>query len=263
LHEELERRVNMRTYELRESNKALEFTNKELEQYAYVASHDLQEPLRKIVTFSDRLLNFRENLPETGLKYIDKIILSAERMSKLIDDILNFSKVSNPQEAFEQVDLNSLLMEVLDDFEVIIAQKNATITHEKLPVIMGLPLQLEQLFHNLVSNAIKFAKDNIPPVIHISAEEINGTEIGENFDLKKDKKYTRIIIKDNGIGIDENYLDQIFVLFQRLNERQKFPGSGIGLALCKKIALNHGGDIKVLSKKEEGSTFQILLPLSQ
>ncbi|MES2649451.1 MAG: chemotaxis protein CheB [Bacteroidota bacterium] len=261
LHDELEKRVNKRTYELRESNKALEFTNKELEQYAYVASHDLQEPLRKIVTFSDRLMGYKNELPDMGKKYIDKIISSAERMSRLIDDILNFSKVSNPQLEFEQVDLNKILLEVIEDFEVIISQKNAVITHDKLPSIKGLPLQLEQMFHNLVSNALKFAKDDVAPVIEITFKIADEDEIASNRSLQNGKKYVRIIVKDNGIGIEENYLDQIFVLFQRLNERQKFPGSGIGLALCKKIVINHGGDIKVISQKEQGSAFHIFLPV--
>jgi two-component system CheB/CheR fusion protein len=263
MNEELEKHVIERTHELDETNKALKLINEELEQYAYAASHDLQEPLRKIVTFSDRLLNYKEEVPETGKKYIDKIISSAQKMSRLIDDILNFSKISKTDHEFKRVDLNKVMTDVLTDFELIITQKNAVVTYKKMPEIEGLPLQLEQLFHNLLSNALKFAKDDVPPVVEISSQKLSPAELDDDMQLVPGKDYVNIKVRDNGIGIDDMYKDQIFGLFQRLNERQKFPGSGIGLALCKKIVIAHGGDIKVLSKKDEGTEFQIILPISQ
>lgn len=164
---------------------------------------------------------------------------------------------------FEQINLNKLLADVLTDFELVIAQKNASIHLNEMPEIEGLPQQLEQLFHNLLSNALKFAKDDVPPVINISAEKLGDEMIAKNGNLKPGKAYLNIKVKDNGIGIDEKYSDQIFILFQRLNEKQKFPGSGIGLALCKKIVSTHGGDIKVVSKRGQGTEFQVILPVSQ
>jgi len=260
---ELENRVDERTISLKESNISLKQSNDSLEQFATIASHDLQEPLRKIRTFA-ALLHQRHS-EETGPKarqLIGKINLAAERMSRLIHDVLNFSKVLDAS-VFERVDLNAILQNVTGDFDLQIEQKKATITHDKLPVMQAVPLQMNQLFYNLIGNALKFSKPAVAPVIHISCRVLAAGEVPGHLALKGSNSYCEIIFQDNGIGIDKKFAEQVFLIFQRLNAREHFEGTGIGLALCKKIALGHHGEIYITSAEGGGTKFHVVLPFDQ
>jgi len=263
LMEQLDKLVEQRTHDLAESNKDLERSNNELQQFAYVASHDLQEPLRKIITFADRLNNFQDDVPEKAKSFIQKIADSSVRMTKLIDDLLNFSSIDKSDKKFVKTNLNNILKDVLVDFEVLINQKKAVINYDGLPQIQAIPVQMEQLFHNLISNSLKFAKENKHPVITISGNKISLEELKNYPQLDQSKSYVKIVVKDNGIGFSEEFADQIFVIFQRLEDRKNYPGTGIGLALCRKIVDHHGGIILADSKKGEGATFTIILSEKQ
>lgn len=257
---ELETKVEERTLSLKESNTLLKQSNDSLEQYATIASHDLQEPLRKIQTFS-ALLNerYKNEIAGEASELINKISLSAQRMSVMISDVLNFSKVLDAN-VFEQVNLNVTLQNVRNDLDMLIEQKKAIITQDELPVIKAVPLQMNQLFYNLMGNAIKFSRPDVPPVIHISSRILPANEVRMHPSLKSTSSYYEITFSDNGIGIDEEFMEQIFLIFQRLNARERFEGTGIGLALCKKIVLNHKGEIFVHSKKEAGTELHVVLP---
>jgi len=261
--DEMENMVLQRTKELQEAIKDLEYTNTELNQYAYVASHDLQEPLRKIITFSDRLAERNSDLLKEDKSYLNKIITSADRMRKLINDLLNFSRMSRLSSEFVSTDLNLLLKDVLKDLDLAIEEKKATILVEKLPVIKGIPLQLHQLFYNLMSNALKFSKDEEPAKVVISARKLKPEELLKFTSLDQSRSYYEIVFKDNGIGFQSEFADQIFTIFQRLNESPKYTGAGIGLALCKKIVMNHRGLIFAESKPGRGSAFYLILPFEK
>lgn len=255
--QELERQVQIRTKQLEEVNADLQRSNNELTQFAYIASHDLQEPLRKIQTFSD-MAQAKLSDTEYVKSYLEKIDNSASRMATLIKDVLSYSQVSREPKQNEEVDLNTILQNVKTDFELLIEQKNAIIESCALPVIRGSRLQLHQLFSNLIGNSLKFSED--APRIHISHELLSGNEIAqENIDATK--MYHVLNFKDNGIGFDGAHEDQIFGLFKRLHNKRDYSGTGIGLALCRKIAENHNGLIKAFSVKGEGATFTVLLPL--
>jgi two-component system CheB/CheR fusion protein len=261
-HDEMEKKIEQRTRELKAAIDDLNHTNTELGQFAYVASHDLQEPLRKIITFSDRLIGSKRDTSKTDQDYLDKIIFCAERMRKLINDLLTFSKTSRPGKEFQLTDLNQVLKEVLKDLDLSIEEKKAKVSFRKLPVIKAIPLQLHQLFYNLISNSLKFSGDK-PPLITISAKKLAAKEANAYPHLDRERTYYEFIIKDNGIGFKEEFADQIFTIFQRLNDDEKYPGSGIGLALCRKIVSNHKGAIFAESKANEGSVFHIILPAEQ
>jgi len=263
LHADLEDLVQQRTKKLEEINRELKRSNDELKQFAFVASHDLQEPLRKIMTFADRLQKMMTELPENGKIYLDKISSSSQRMTALIDDLLNFSSISRANKKFSKVELDKVLKKVLLDFEVILGEKKGKVETTKLPAMEVIPLQIEQLFHNLVSNALKFVKQGEPPVINISCRVLPKSDLAIYPQLKKADTYYEIVFKDNGIGFDPEFQDQIFVIFQRLNDRQRFPGTGIGLALCRKIVDNHEGLIYAKSEENEGAEFHIILPAEQ
>lgn len=261
LNEELEQLVNERTVALKEMNQELERSNVELQQFAYVASHDLQEPLRKNLIYADRLLNIKAELPPSAGAFIDKIISSSERMRSLIEELLEFSRISKGNK-FELTNLEDLIQKLLSDFEIIINEKKATITFEKLPYIKAVPIQMEQLFHNLISNALKFSKKDEPPEIRISTREPEQNYI-INAGLDPTRRYVEIIVADKGIGFSENYKEKIFEIFHRLNSKQDYPGTGIGLALCRKIVNNHGGKIFAESNEMVGTAFHIILPFIQ
>jgi signal transduction histidine kinase/DNA-binding NarL/FixJ family response regulator len=254
---DLEVKVLERTAELEQKNTLLLKANRELEQFAYVASHDLQEPLRKIRTFSSII---ERNLPENpeSKTYFEKIHASADRMAQLIKDVLNYSRVASHQLSFATVDLNKVLRSVLTDFELMIEELNATITADTLPTINGIEPQLHQLFANLVSNALKFSKE--APVLKISSRRIPENDKKQSSSRAIQGPYIEIRFEDKGIGFDQRYADQIFVIFQRLHDRQT-SGTGIGLALCKKIVENHQGTISVKSQPGTGTTFTIRLPI--
>lgn len=256
----LELKVKERTEDLLNANNNLKRSNEDLEQYAYVASHDLQEPLRKIQTFSDILQHkYCNDLPNDCRHYIHKIAGCAERMGHLIEDLLNFSSVSNSTDPFVPLNLNDIVTDVMENFEI--EGTNTTITYNDLPVINAVPLQMRQLFHNLVSNAVKFRKAFNPLTITITARTIDGKDITRNSALDRQQQYHEIVFSDNGIGFNEAHAEQIFVIFKRLHDAQNYKGTGIGLALCRKILNNHHGEIYAESKNGNGASFHLIFPM--
>lgn len=258
--DDLEQRVAERTKDLTDANSALIRSNKDLEQFAYVASHDLQEPLRKIKIYTDRLEDHSQmNMDDVSKSYFEKIISSSDRMTHLIEDMLHYSRVINLNPEFTRVDLNDVLKNVLTDFELKIEQKNAEVKAQKLPVVEGIPMQLNQLFHNVLSNALKFSKEEVTPTIDITCRLIPEHELQQMG--KSEIPYYEIVFRDNGIGFNQVYAENIFMIFQRLNSRQKYEGSGIGLALCRKILNIHDGEIYAESKEGVGTAIHIIIPL--
>jgi two-component system, chemotaxis family, CheB/CheR fusion protein len=256
----LEQRVHERTLELQKANKELANSNDELQQFASVASHDLKEPLRKIYMFSNMLKDNHFGGNDGAHQYIERIIHSSERMIQLVNDLLSFSRLS-VESTFEAVDMNVILNEVLADLELTIQEKKATLEIDDLPVAEVLPGQIRQVFQNILSNALKFSKPNTPAFISISADKVMDRQIESPVD--ENGNWIRICIEDNGIGFNEKYLPKIFTIFQRLHTRKEYDGTGIGLAICKKIVEKHGGIITAKSQENVGSTFIIVLPLKQ
>lgn len=236
----------------------LEFRNKELEQFANVASHDLQEPLRKIQTFAELL---GKNLDDKAAieKNLERINSSAQRMSALVKDILSYSRLANTDSQFTEVDLNKVFQTIKNNFEHQIIQKKVVIKSEKLPVIRGNMIQLHQLFSNLISNSLKFTSDR-QPEITISSEFISGDRLKNNIPLNSGTTYIKLIFKDNGIGFEHQYAEVIFKLFQRLNGIKNYKGNGIGLGICRKIVENHHGFITAAGEPGKGATFTIYMP---
>lgn len=261
LEQELERRVEERTRALQESNQKLERSNEELEQFAYVTSHDLQEPLRKIQVFTNILTErCSQGISDDARKYIGKISDSARRMAGQIKDLLQFSRLSQKTIQYEKLHLHDVVQDVLKDLEVLIAQKKARILVGDLPAVQAVSLQVNQLFYNLVNNALKFSKPDESPVIEITSEPA-APEMYKSFpDLEAGVAYTHITVKDNGIGFKQDYGEKIFTIFQRLNDRSQYDGFGIGLAICKKVVANHKGIIYAESTPGVGSSFHIVLP---
>ncbi len=234
----------------------LERSNRELQDFAYVASHDLQEPLRKIQVFGERLrMKYYDTLDETAQDYLMRMDDAAKRMKKLIQDLLEFSRVTTHAQPFAPIDLNEVVAGVLQDLETRIAETEANIKVGVLPTIEAEPTQMRQLFQNLISNAIKFRRDGVPPEIDITARC--------DFHSDEQRELCRITITDNGIGFDPKYLDRIFAVFQRLHNRGEYPGTGVGLALCRKIVLRHQGAITAESVPGKGTTFIVTLPTRQ
>jgi signal transduction histidine kinase len=256
----LEFKVEERTRDLLQLNKDLENRNAELAQYAYLASHDLQEPLRKIITFIKIIEEkYLKNIPEAKLE-MSKVITSSERMRNLINALLSYSKLSSAS-LFTMVNLNEVIKDALADLELTVKEKQADIDVSILPEIEAIPGQMRQMFQNLLSNALKFSKNGIRPQINIFGETVN--ELSQEAAPDKKGRYIRIHISDNGIGLDESYIDKIFVIFQRLHGKTQYEGTGIGLAIVKKIVEKHNGIIGVKSKEGEGATFTIVLPVNQ
>ena len=224
----------------------LEGKNKELTEFNYIASHDLQEPLRKILAFGDRLKTRLNQEDDTGQDYMNRIQNAAKRMSNLINALLELSYLNNDSNPFQETDLNEVMEEVLEDLEMRIKDNGAKVQVEPLPVIHANWTQMKQLFQNLVSNSLKFAQKDLPP------------EINMNYALERGQH--KIVLRDNGIGFDEKYASKIFKPFERLNGRNNFEGTGIGLSICKKIIDHHHGNIEVTSKPNAGTTFIISLP---
>ena len=255
----LEEKVAERTAQLKQLNEALETSNHDLQQFASIASHDLQEPLRKIHMFSKAIEDrFGDQLPEDIRVYFNKIVRSTDRMRALIIDILNFSRLSAEITYFRRTNLKNMFAEVLEDFEVTIREKNATITSNGLPEIDLIPGQFRQVLHNLLSNALKFTKADAPPVIRLEATRVRE----RTFDALPDPAggFYRFSIIDNGIGFEEKFAENVFKLFQRLHPKDKFEGTGIGLAITKKIIERHNGLISVHSKEGHGARFDWILP---
>jgi PAS domain S-box-containing protein len=233
----------------------IELRNKQLEEYAYIASHDLQEPLRKIQVFAEMMQNSLDD-KEAALHYLSKISTSASRMSHLIKDVLKYSQVSETGGMFAWVDLNKIISDIQEDYDLLIREKNVAIKVVSLPAIYAIPIQMHQLFSNLVGNAIKFC--NASPCLEIWADEVSSHEAAQLSGMNAARKYVRITFKDNGQGFDPQYAEQVFKMFKRLTNN---AGTGIGLALCKKIVENHGGVISVTSEQGSGSVFTVVLPV--
>lgn len=261
IHERIvsEEKVKELNHKLLQNIERLESANKELDRFAFMASHDLQEPLRKIITFSDRLSSkYSSQIDEEADMYINRIQTAAERMRILIKDILALSKIVADKNAFVETNLNSLVSEVLTEMELGIKEKEAKVLVEKLPLLPINPVLIRSLFQNLISNSLKYSRKNVKPIIRISAEISFERTNAEN---NEKAKYHRIHITDNGIGFDQKDSEQIFSIFKRLHFNNEFEGTGIGLAICKKIIEQHDGFISARSKLNEGSTFIISLPV--
>jgi len=226
----------------------LERSNRELQDFASIAAHDLQEPLRKVQTFGDRLLSkYGTALGDDGRDYLDRMLSSAKRMRRLIDDLLTYSRVTTKAQPFESTDLNRVMSEVLSDLEIRIEQVSGKIAVDKLPMIDADHSQMHQLLLNLIGNALKFHREDANPVVEVSAKVSHGV--------------CSLSVVDNGIGFDEKYLDRIFTIFQRLHGKQEYEGTGVGLAVCRRIVERHGGTITARSTVGRGSSFIINLPL--
>ena len=250
----LEAMVADRTQGLRHFSRELQRSNRELQDFAFVASHDLQEPLRKIRTFGDRLqISYAHQLGD-GADYLERMQRAAERMSRLIADLLEFSRVSTSPNPFESVNLGDALDDVLDNLELKINETGARIEIEPLPTIEADAFQMRQLMQNLILNSIKFVREGTSPKIRISNRALSNTTEAEQFQLQ---------FSDNGIGIDPRYVDKIFTPFQRLHGRDQYEGTGIGLAICRRIVERHGGRIDVSSELGCGTTFLVTLPATQ
>lgn len=246
--------------ELAESNKLLTQSNGELEQYAYVASHDLQEPLRKISIFSGMLSEDAALKPSSQV-LLGKVRHSAERMNLLIQDLLAFSRLLRSDTLMHPVPLQEIVTEVWNDFELVVDEKQATIQIGTLPVLEGIRLQMNQLFYNLINNALKFAAADRAPQVTITARPALMEEVRRWIAKPLPRAtYHHITVADNGIGFEAEYQEQIFEVFKRLHGRELYPGSGIGLALCRRIAVNHNGVLYASSEVGTGSQFHILLP---
>ena len=256
--------------QVEKSNEKLRQSNRELEDFAYVASHDLQEPLRKVQAFGDRLeKKFAEKLGDEGSDYIERMRNAAGRMQTLINDLLTFSRISTKSRPFETTDITKIAEAVVSDLEVKITETKAKIEIESLPVIDADPLQMRQLFQNLIGNALKFQRPGCTPHIKITSDienettasfQINGVDYSTH---DAGKKVCKIVVQDNGIGFEEKYLHKIFTVFQRLHGRGTYEGSGIGLSVCRKIVERHNGEITAHSEPEKGATFFVTLPLKQ
>lgn len=245
---------------LEEKNQELERNNNELSAFNYVASHDLQEPLRKIQTFISRLEERElEHFSDTGKQYFDRIKNAAGRMRLLIDDLLQFSRTNKDEKIFEVSDLNDLLENAKQDVAEIINEKKAEITSDQLPVLSVISFQIQQLFVNLISNSLKYSKENQVPIITIEYKKVKASDEKLLDNTSKDQ-FHKITFTDNGIGFEQEYAERIFVLFSRLHEKDEYSGTGIGLSICKKIIENHKGSIFAEGKPNEGAVFTIFLP---
>ena len=248
-----EEKVKALNLQLLETIDKIEAANKELDRFAFMASHDLQEPLRKIRIFCSRLSEkYHDTFDDEARLYLSRMQNSTDRMQQLIQDILTFSKISFDKKEFRQSDLNVILQETLVDLDMSIKEKQAEIISERLPEIYVNPNLVRPLFFNLIGNALKYSKEGIPPVIKIYSEINNSTG----------NKYCRIFFNDNGIGFDQKYSEQIFGMFTRLHSKNEYEGTGVGLALCKKIVEEHEGFISAISTTGVGSTFIVSFPMN-
>lgn len=258
-----EQKIGVLNKQLTEKILQLRNTNSELERYAFVASHDLQEPLRKIIMFGTRLKDkYSTKLDADAVDHLERMVNASNRMQALIKNLLDFSRTTVEQEGYVVADLNEILAAVVSDLEIFIQQKKASITYNRLPTLKVIPVQFQQLFLNLIGNALKFSKPDVNPVISIESEQLKGMYIdGMSYDQYEEDFY-RITVKDNGIGFEEQYASQIFSIFKRLHTFEQFEGTGIGLSICKKIVEKHQGYIYASSIPNEGAVFTIILPLN-
>ncbi len=256
--DKLEQHVEDRTTALKVANEELKRTNRELEDFVFMSSHDLQEPLRKIQTFGNLAMS-AEAARQPVREYLEKMIASASRMSGLIKDLLTYSKLNKNEDLFIETDLNVVMKNVLRDLEPDLKKRKAHIEISPLPRIKAVPLQMNQLFHNLLDNSLKF--NDQEPVIRVSVSILSPEKQATVPKLETDKRYYELVFRDNGIGFEQKYADQVFTIFKRLVRVSDYPGSGIGLTICRKVVLNHGGYIYPESQLNEGCTFYVYLPV--
>lgn len=254
----LEEKVAERTVQLVSKNEELELRNHELQQFSWVVSHDLKEPARKVQMFINIIAERYLVKNDAANDYIARTIRSVERMQDLITDLLEYSRLSS-KVIPEQTDLNNVLEEVIADFDYLIEQNKAVITVGPLPTIVAIQSQLRQVFQNLIGNSLKFLRKEVTPVIEITSEIIQDKEFDSP--VSQSGNFVRIVVKDNGIGFDEIHLERIFMIFQSLHDRQTYQGTGIGLAITKKIIEKHNGLITAKSSEGEGASFIIVLPI--
>jgi PAS domain S-box-containing protein len=253
--------IKKKAAQLEVKNIELEKMNKELESFAYISSHDLQEPLRKIQTFATRIMEKEfDNLSETGKDHFLRMQSAAQKMQTLIEDLLAYSRINTSQRVFETSDLNKIVDEVKEDLKEIIKEKQATIEVTGLGDVCIIPFQFRQLMLNLIGNALKFSKPLVPPHIIIRSEIADAGKL-KNPDLSPETKYCHIAVIDNGIGFENQYSEKIFEVFQRLHGKTDYDGTGIGLSIVKKIVESHGGIITADGKPNKGATFDIYFPL--
>lgn len=265
-HDQLESKieeVKSINLQLNNLNNELIKSNTILEEFAYASSHDLQAPLRKVSYFIEQLKKeLGEQIAEKPLELFRRIENSTSRMTRLIDDLLTFSYFSKGADEVTEIDLNKQVSDVLEDLELEVSEKGVKIIVENLPEIRGSRRQFQQFFQNLISNAIKYTMPDVAPVIQISSHEVTGREAKASLPVEAaDKKYYLIQLKDNGIGFDQEYAEDIFKVFTRLHNSSDYPGTGVGLSIVQKVVENHGGYIWAESKPGEGASFKILLPI--
>jgi len=242
----------------------LERSNRELQDFAQVASHDLQEPLRKILSFGDRIKNKAgDALDEECRDYLQRMFNAAARMQTLITDLMTFSRVETAAESFVPTDLGLVAREVCADLETQVERTGGRLEIEELPIIDADPMQMRQLLQNLISNSLKYCRPGVPPVVRLYSQKLDSRNPETMDDSTRAKQLCQILVEDNGIGFDEKYLDRIFTVFQRLHKKGDYEGTGVGLAICRKIVDRHGGTITARSSLEKGSTFIVTLPMMQ
>lgn len=258
----LELRVAQQTHQLQVANQDLQRSNENLQQFAFIASHDLQEPLRKIQQFGDLLRSQYGHSLGDGLDYLDRMQVGATRMATLIRDLLSFSRLSTGQHSTELVSLREVVGQVLNDLDLLVEETSAVVEVKPLPSLPGDASQLRQLFQNLLHNALKFRRAGIKPMIRVSSQLVAAEALPASVTPTRiAKQYYLVKVEDNGIGFDEQYVGFIFQVFQRLHGKQQYSGTGIGLAISEKVVANHGGAITATSQPGQGSTFTIYLPV--
>jgi light-regulated signal transduction histidine kinase (bacteriophytochrome) len=254
MYKDLESKVQERTNEVKEINKNLQQSNNDLLQFAHIASHDLKEPLRKIKTFAGRLRDDADTqFSSRGETFLSKVETSSEKLLMMIEDILNYSNINASENSVENVNLADILIDIESDLEVLIQQKNASINFDALPEIEGAPVLIHQLFYNLIHNSLKFSKPDAKQEIIIQSKLIR----------LENENFVQITLADRGIGFQTDESEKIFTTFTRLNAKEQYEGTGLGLTLCKKIVERHGGSITASGTRDQGAVFTIILPLKQ